>query len=129
MRNFPSKQTEFSAVTLDMTGLHGVSALPSIGVEMPERGMVPLRWVYDIAGRRGWAECRCLRSRSRSGGRSLPVVDRGLLAGPGGALTQRDAYWSGGGALPGGCRGGKPGGDVIGYLAAVVFAHQHVSVA
>lgn len=45
--HFPSDQTEFSAVTLDITGLHGFAALPSIRVEMPERGMVPLRWVYD----------------------------------------------------------------------------------
>lgn len=45
--HFPSDQTEFSAVTLDMTGLHRFAALPSIRVEMPERGMVPLRWVYD----------------------------------------------------------------------------------
>lgn len=45
--HFPSDQTEFGTVTLDMTGLHGFSALPSIRVEMPDKGMVPLRWVYD----------------------------------------------------------------------------------
>lgn len=51
--HFPSDRTEFSAVTLDMTGLHRFAALPSIRVETPERGMVPLRLGVRPTRRRG----------------------------------------------------------------------------
>jgi hypothetical protein len=44
---FSSDATEFQSVALDVTGLHKFADMPSIHVEIPERGMVPMTWVYE----------------------------------------------------------------------------------
>jgi len=42
-----SDETEFNTVELDVTGLHSFAGMPSIHVEMSERGRVPMSFVYD----------------------------------------------------------------------------------
>ncbi|SIG32066.1 HEPN domain-containing protein [Mycobacteroides abscessus] len=44
---FPDDETEFDAVTLDVTGLHAFANLPSVHTELPDTGMTPMKWVYD----------------------------------------------------------------------------------
>lgn len=42
-----SDETEFNAVELDVAGLHSFADMPSVHMEMPEQGTVPLSFVYD----------------------------------------------------------------------------------
>jgi hypothetical protein len=43
----PSEESEFTAVELDVAGLHAFAAMSSVRTEFSERGMVPMTFVYD----------------------------------------------------------------------------------